>query len=305
MDKSTVIREHMWEDVRMYEIFVDVSVDIDPEFARENHVRYVPMEYMIGEEVHHCNEPESFEELHKYYDRLRDKIPTKTSQITPFQYVEVFEDLVRQKTEILYLSLSGGLSNTYESANLAVRMLSEDYNDAAIEVVDSFGATGGMGLLVESACKNRAAGMSLQENAEWLRANAKKVNYYFKVEDLMYLKRGGRVSAATAIVGTALDIKPILNIDATGHLATVAKKRGRKLAIKYLVDMFRDLSDMSIDNTVYICGSDCVADEEILKKMILEICPEANIRITSLSPIIGAHTGPDMVAVIFYGKERV
>lgn len=289
----------------MYEIYVDVSVDIDPEFAKAHNVRYVPMEYMIGDEVRNCAEPESFEELHKYYDRLRDKIPTKTSQITPFQYVDVFEKAVQEGTGILYLALSSGLSNTFESANVAVQMLKEDYDKVEIEVVDTLGATGGMGLLVESACKNRDAGMSLTDNAAWLNAHTKKVNYFFKVEDLMYLKRGGRVSAATAIMGTALDIKPILNIDATGHLATVAKKRGKKLAIKYLVDMFKECADLSIDNTVYICGADCVADEEILKKLILDESPDANIRITSLSPIIGAHTGPDMVAVIFYGKERV
>lgn len=287
-----------------YEIFSDVSIDIDMDFAKEHNVRYVPMEYMLGEETFHCECPESDEMMHNYYEKLRQTVPTRTSQIAPFHYVETFEPYVKEKKSILYLSLSSGLSNTYESAQMAVEMLKESYGEVDIEVVDSLGATCGMGLLAEAACNNREAGMSLSENAAWLRENADKVNYWFKVEDLMYLKRGGRISAATAIVGTALNIKPILTINGEGKLDTIAKKRGDKLAIKYILDCFTENFDESFGNVVYICCADCRDNAEKLKQMVLECRPELTVKITMLSPIIGAHTGPDMLALVHFGKAR-
>ena len=288
-----------------YEIFSDVSLDIDEAFMEQNAVRFVPMEYMLGEETFHCGCPESDEMMHNYYDKLRQAIPTRTSQIAPFHYVSVFEPYVKEKKSILYLSLSGGLSNTYESARLAVEMLKESYDEVDVEVVDSLGATGGMGLLIEAACRNREKEMSLGENAAWLRENANRVNYWFKVEDLMYLKRGGRISAATAVIGTALNIKPILTIKGDGKLDTIAKKRGDSLALKYMVELFAESFDESFGDTVYICCADCKENAEKLKRMVLEVRPQLTVKITMLSPIIGAHTGPDMLSLIHFGKARV
>lgn len=288
-----------------YEIFSDVSLDIERAFTEQNDVRFVPMEYMLGEETFHCKCPESDEMMHNYYEKLRQAIPTRTSQIAPFHYVSVFEPYVKEKKPILYLSLSSGLSNTYESAQMAVEMLRESYGEVSVEVVDSLGATGGMGLLIEAACRNREKGMSLVENAGWLRENANRVNYWFKVEDLMYLKRGGRISAATAVIGTALNIKPILTIKGDGKLDTIAKKRGDSLALKYMIDLFKESFDGSFGDSVYICCADCRNNAEKLKKMVLEAYPELTVKITMLSPIIGAHTGPDMVSLIHFGKARV
>ncbi len=287
-----------------YEIFSDVSLDIDKAFMEQNEVHFVPMEYMIGEDTFHCERPESDEMMHNYYDKLRQAIPTRTSQIAPFHYVSIFEPYVKEKKPILYLSLSSGLSNTYESAQMAVEMLKETYGQVDVEVVDSLGATGGMGLLVEAACKNRDRGMSLGDNAAWLRENVNRVNYWFKVEDLMYLKRGGRISAATAVIGTALNIKPILTIKGDGKLDTIAKKRGDSLALKYMIDLFAESFDASFGNTVYICCADCLEIAGKLKKMVLELRPELEVKITMLSPIIGAHTGPDMLSLIHFGKAR-
>ncbi|MGN0513493.1 MAG: DegV family protein [Lachnospiraceae bacterium] len=288
-----------------YEIFADVSIDIDMDFAREHNVKFVPMEYMLGDETFHCTAPESDEMMHNYYDKLRQTVSTRTSQITPFHYIDVFEPYVKEKKSIIYISLSSGLSNTYESALMAVENLKESYGEVNIEVVDSLGATGGMGLLTESACLNRENGMSLSENAAWLRENANKVNYWFKVEDLMYLKRGGRISAATAVMGTALNIKPILTINGAGKLDTIAKKRGDKLALKFIIDQFNDNFDESLGDVVYICCADCKEFAQKLKEMVLEIHPNLTVRITMLSPIIGAHTGPDMFALVHYGKVRI
>ena len=287
-----------------YVIFTDVSVDIDRAVAEENDVHYVAMEYMLGEEARDCRVPETDDAMHAYYDKLREKTPTRTSQISPYNYVEAFEETVKAGKGVLYIALSSGLSNTYESALNAVQTLKEDYPDAKVEVVDSLGATGGMGLLTESACKNKKAGMSLSENAAWLREHAGKINYWFKVEDLMYLMRGGRVSAATAIVGTALNIKPILNINAEGKLDTVAKKRGNKQAYAWILEQIARNFDADTDENVYISCADCMSDAEEMEHKICEILPRAKVKRTMLSPIIGAHTGPDMLAVIYYGTER-
>lgn len=288
-----------------YEIFSDVSLDIEEAFLEQNDVRFVPMEYMLGEDVFHCERPEGDEMMHNYYERLRQAVPTRTSQIAPFHYVSVFEPYVKENKSVLYLALSSGLSNTYESAQMAVEMLKESYEEVKVEVVDSLGATGGMGLLIEAACRNREKGMSLSENAAWLRENANRVNYWFKVEDLMYLKRGGRISAATAVIGTALNIKPILTIKGDGKLDTIAKKRGDSLALKYMTELFADSFDESFGNTVYICCADCRDNAEKLKKLVLDLNPGLTVKITMLSPIIGAHTGPDMLSLIHFGKARV
>ena len=288
-----------------YVIFADVSIDIEKEFAKENDIRYIPMEYTLGEDIFYCTEPESDEMMHNYYDKLRNKVRTQTSQITPNKYMDIFEPLVKEGNSILYISLSSGLSNTYESALLAVSNLKEEYDNVNIEVVDSLSATGGMGLLAESAVANRIAGMSLVDCANWLRSMAGTIQHWVKVEDLMYLKRGGRISATSAIMGTALNIKPIIVINSKGKLVTVDKKRGNKQAIKYLLDKFVEGYVAESGNVVYISCADCMEDAEFLRGKLLEIYPELTVRITMLSPVIGAHTGPDMMTLIFYGNGRV
>ena len=287
-----------------YMIFADVSIDIDMAFADKYDLKYIPMEYILDDNSFNCSRPENDEMMHQYYEKLRLKASTHTSQIVPNNYVEAFEGYIKEGKGILYISLSSGLSNTYESALLAAKMLKDDYPECEIEVVDSLGATGGMGILAESACLNREKGMSLSDNAKWLREHANNINFWFKVEDLMYLCRGGRVSATTAVVGTALKIKPILTIDSTGKLQTIDKKRGDKQAMLSLIERFEASYDPDMGNTVYVSCADCKDVAESLKSKLLEKYPDLDIKITMLSPIIGAHTGPDMLSLIYYGSKR-
>ena len=287
-----------------YMIFADVSIDIDMAFADKYDLKYISMEYILDDNSFNCSRPENDEMMHQYYEKLRLKASTHTSQIVPNNYVEAFEDYIKEGKGILYISLSSGLSNTYESALLAAKMLGEDYPECEVEVVDSLGATGGMGILAESACLNREKGMSLSDNAKWLREHANNINFWFKVEDLMYLCRGGRVSATTAVVGTALKIKPILTIDSTGKLQTIDKKRGDKQAMLGLIERFEETYDPDMGNTVYVSCADCRDVAETLKSKLLEKHPDLDIKITMLSPIIGAHTGPDMLSLIYYGSKR-
>lgn len=287
-----------------YVIFMDVSGDIDADFAKANNVLFVPMDYTLGQEDRKCTEIEQEDILVRFYNGQREGDLTQTSQINPQSYREIFEPYVKQGISVLYITLSSGLSGTYQSSRLTAAELAEEYPGAEVQPVDSLAGTAGMGLLVEMAVKNKKDGMTVSENADWLRGHAKEVCHWFSVEDLMYLKRGGRISAATAIVGTTLNIKPILKIDNNGKLINFDKKRGNKGSMKALVEYYMKSVDMTISNRVYIIHGDSQERAESLKQLIIEKTPEADIKIMMLSPIIGAHTGPGMLAVIHWGKER-
>ena len=207
----------------------------------------------------------------------------------------------------MYLSLSSGLSGTFQSSNLAARDLMEEYEGVSIISVDSLAATAGMGLLAEAAVYNREKGMSIEENADWLNENKLRINHWFMVEDLMYLKRGGRVSATTALVGTTLNIKPILTIDREGKLPNIDKKRGVKAALNRLFELYQSSakeSEQEFENTIYLIHADDSGKVDITEKLIKDVNPNAQIKKMMLSPIIGAHVGPGMTAVVHWGAER-
>ena len=266
-------------------------------------VKFVEMRYTVGDEERICNSIEEEVFLKKFYDAQRTGKATQTSQITPNKYMEEFEPLLKEGISVLYLSLSSGLTKTFESVQLAARELAENYTDAKVVPVDTLSATGGMGLLVEKAVENQKNGMSIDENAKWLQENNLKTCLWFMVDDLMYLKRGGRIPASTAILGTALNIKPLLAVDSEGKLITVEKKRGVKTALKALVGKYNETRKPELGNRVYIVHGDCEERADELAELVKEVNPEADITKMMLCPIIGAHTGPGMVAVIFWGDR--
>ncbi len=290
-----------------YAIYMDASGDIDPVFAARNNIKIVPMNYTLGDEERLCSQMESPEVLHKYYELQRGGELTHTSQITPGKYISIFSKELEKKKGVLYISLSSGLTQTYNSACLAARELAEDYPDVPICPVDSLAATGGMGLLTEAAVRNREAGMSVEENAEALRSLAGRICHFFMVDDLMYLKRGGRIPATTALLGSALNIKPILIIDPAGKLTSVNKKRGIKTALKELALAYNTHRDPALEkqygSRVYIMHGDAEDLAVMEAGLVRQYNPDADIQIMGLSPVIGAHTGPGMVAVIFYGTR--
>ena len=169
--------------------------------------------------------------------------------------------------------------------------------------VDSLCATGGMGLLLECAIRNQKNGMTIEENAKWLNENKGKMTLWFMVDDLMYLKRGGRIPATTAIIGSALNIKPILEVDAEGKLITIEKKRGPKMGLKALENKYKTQRNDAYGNRVYIVHGDCEEYADEVEKMIKKENPNADITKMMLCPIIGSHTGPGLVAVIFFGEK--
>ncbi len=285
-----------------YMICMDASGDIIRDAALENGIEFVPMEYSLGEEMRTSHGCESEDMLKKFYDGQRNGDLTKTSQISPYMYEEYFKKFLEIGKSILYFCLSSGLSSTYQSAMLAAESLKEDYPESEVLPVDTLAATGGIGLLAEKAIANRKNGMTIHENLESIRAVIPKLRHYFMVQDLMYLKRGGRVGAATALVGSALNIKPILKIDENGKLVTVDKKRGNKAAMSSLFTFFQENYNPELDKKIYICDADTPELAQSLAEKVKEAAPKAEIRRTMLSPIIGAHTGPGMLSMILFGK---
>lgn len=285
-----------------YIICMDASGDIIKETADENGIEFVPMEYSLGEEMRTSHGCEDEELLKKFYDGQRSGDLTKTSQISPFMYEEYFKQFLENGKSILYFSLSSGLSSTYQSAILASENLKEEYPDQEVLPVDTLAATGGIGLLVEKAIENKKAGMDLHENYESVKALVPHLRHFFMVQDLMYLKRGGRVSAATAIVGSALNIKPILKIDENGKLVTIDKKRGNKSAMSALFTYFKENYNPELGNKIYICDGDTPDLAKSLASKVQEAVPGIQVQRMMLSPVIGAHTGPGMLSMILLGK---
>lgn len=285
-----------------YKIYMDVSGDIAPALAEAGNLKYVPMEYSIGGEMHKSTSIESEELLHTFYEGQRNGDLTQTSQISPYLYESYFKEDMAAGNSILYLCLSSGLSSTYQSANLAKENLKDEYPDVDLFVLDTLGATAGGGILAQRAMANQAKGMSIEDNYADLAELRTKIQYWFAVPDLMYLKRGGRIGAASAAIGSALNIHPILKIDEEGKLVITEKKRGKKAAVAAILKQFREKYDPNCDCAAYVINAD---DKEVaaqLQAAVLADYPDADIRITGLTPIIGAHTGPGMFALCFVGK---
>lgn len=284
-----------------YLIVMDASADIDSKVFIEEDIRFIPMQYSLNEEMRESKGIESEELLKSFYDSQRSGELTKTTQITPYQYINFFSKLLNEGYSILYLSLSSGLSSTYQSAMLAASELNDEHKDEKVYVVDTLGATGGIGVLLELACKYRKEGKSIEENCALLNNAKLKLHHFFMVQDLMYLKRGGRVSGATAVVGTVLGIRPILKIDENGKLVNFTKRRGNKLALEELAKLFNENYELN-DSPIYIVDGDAKELGDFLASEIKKIAPNAVVKRNMLSPIIGAHTGPGLVAVCFIGK---
>lgn len=287
-----------------YEIYIDASLDLDYSWIEENGIHIIPMKYVIDDKEYLMDRPQTEEELKIFYDKMRAGSITGTSQITPYTYEQLFSEAAAQKKDILYLALSSGLSSTYDSSLTGARAVMEDHPDVRIECVDTLGGTGGMGLLLMLAIKARKEGMSLSDNAAMLRDSALKVCYWFMVEDLIYLKRGGRISSTAAFAGNVLNLKPVLKINDEGKLVNISKQRGVPRAVKYLLECYQGAVDTALENDVIVAHADCRERAEKLAEEVRRINPAARIQVCPMGPVIGAHTGPGFVAVIHFGNRN-
>ena len=242
--------------------------------------------------------------FHDFYERLKTAKNVKTSAVNQAQFMEILEPLVRAGSDVLYLGFSSGLSGTYNAGALAAAELREKYPDRKIYAVDTLCASLGQGLLVYHCWKQQQAGKSIDEVRDFAEANKLRLCHWFTVDDLMFLKRGGRVSAATAIVGSMLSIKPVMHVDNEGHLIKVDVARGRKASIRALLAEMEKRGDDISSQHIFISHGDCEDDANYLAKLIRERFGVKDITINYVGPVIGAHSGPGTLALFFLGRER-
>ncbi len=285
-----------------YQIITDSCCDLPAEMRQELDLTVVPLRIMFrGESLCDSVEDETIKEVYK---GLRAGEDAKTSAANPEDWKAAMEPVLAAGRDALVLCFSSGLSTTYQSAVIAAEDLLEQYPDRKIKVVDTLAAALGQGLLVWYTCKKRDEGLSLEELAAWVEEHRLNLAHWFTVDDLMYLKRGGRVNAATALVGTMLQIKPILYVDREGHLINVAKARGRKASMEGLVKKMVELGDGFHQEAVFICHGDCREEAEILAQMVREKTGAKNVMVGNLGAVIGSHAGPGTLSLFFLGKAR-
>ena len=284
-----------------YQIITDSCCDFPTPMYETLGLRFVPLSVEFRGETNDDRNDDSLKEM---YDGLRSGQAAKTSAVNPSRWGEVIEPALSAGQDVLVLAFSSGLSTTYQSAVIAAEELGEKYPERTIRVVDTLCASMGQGLLVWYACKKRDEGLSLEELYSWVMENRLHLCHWFTVDDLMYLKRGGRISAATALVGTMLQIKPLLHVDDEGHLISMSKARGRKAAIDALVRKAQELGAGYDNSTMFISHGDCREDAEYLAQQLKEKCGVKEVVISYVGAVIGSHSGPGTLALFFLGSHR-
>ena len=287
-----------------YVIVTDSSCDLPAELAQELELAVLPLTLTLGgkEYANYLDGREiGFSE---FYGRIRQGEAAVTAAANLEGYLSIMEPILQAGKDILLLVFSSGLSSTYQVSLLAAEELSQKYPQRKILPVDTLCASLGQGMLVYQAAKLRQQGRTMEEVRDWAEANKLRQCHWFTVNDLFFLKKGGRVSAATAVVGTMLQIKPVLHVDNEGHLINVAKARGRKASLLALVDKVGELADDPAGQTMFISNSDCAEDAQFVADEIKQRYGTKEIIINSIGPVIGAHTGPGCVALFFMGKHR-
>ena len=284
-----------------YQIITDSACDLPKAMLQQLNVSTIPLRVMFRGESLEDSVDDGLQEI---YAGLRNGEATSTSAINPTGWASVMEPVLQQGQDVLVLAFSSGLSATYQSAVIAAEELRETYPDRKIRVVDTLCAALGQGLLVWYACKQRDAGLGLDELAQWVEDNKLHLCHWVTVNDLMHLKRGGRISATTAVVGTMLQIKPIIHVNDEGKLINVGKARGRKAAMQILVDKMKQLGEGFDNHTAFICHGDCLEEAQMLQSMVLEQTDTKEVFVGNLGAVIGSHAGPGTLALFFLGKHR-
>lgn len=284
-----------------YKIITDTCCDFPAEMYKELDLGVVPLS-VLYKGVNYNEYTEQW--LKELFDGMRNGESASTSAVNPEGWANVIEPALKEGKDALVLAFSSGLSTTYQSAVIAAGELQEKYPERKINVVDTLCASLGQGLFVWYACQKRDEGMSLDDLTAWCEENKLHLCHWFTVDDLMYLKRGGRVSAATALLGTMLQIKPVLHVDDEGHLINVSKTRGRKASIDALAAKIGELGIEGANETIFICHGDCQEDADYLAAQAKQKYGVKNVFTYYVGAVIGSHSGPGTLAVFFLGKNR-
>lgn len=287
-----------------YVLITDSSADLSQEMVQELGVTVLPLSFTIQGKTYR-NYPDNREmDLPLFYDMLRAGELATTSAVNVAEYTQAVEPILQEGKDVLILAFSSGLSSTYQASVLAAGELREKYPDRKIYTVDTLCASLGQGLLVYLAAQEQRKGKSIEEVRDWTEETKLHLCHQFTVDDLHFLKRGGRISATTAVVGSMLQIKPVLHVDNEGHLINVGKARGRQASLKALVDKMEKTVTEEGRKTVFISHGDCRKDAVTVADMVRERFGTQDIRINFVGPVIGAHSGPGTLALFYLGTER-
>lgn len=287
--------------MRDYVIVTDSASDLPKEILQEYDIPCLPLYYSIDGVIYG---DEKNIEPHEFFELMRKGAMPTTMGCNPEYATEMFRSILNQGKDILHIAFSSALSVSYNSARIAAEDLKEEFPDSNIIVIDSKAASLGQGLLVYKAATLKKEGKSLEEVKAWIEENLNHMCHYFTVDDLFHLHRGGRVSKASAIVGTMIQIKPIIHMDDHGELKVIGKERGRKKALTHIVDMAVKQSEGWDNDIVMITHGDCKEDAEFVARQVEKKMGVHNILINCIGTVIGSHTGPGVVAVFCMGNKR-
>lgn len=283
-------------------IITDSSCDLSYEYIRENNLEVIPFPYSIDgkEYIDDFGKSLSYE---NFYNELRNGAMPSTSQISVFTFEQAFKKHTSEGNSVIYIGFSSALSQTFYNSIIAKNNILEENSEADITVIDSKSASVGLGAIVYYANELLKSGKTKDEIVNWIEVNKLKSNHWFIIDSLDHLKRGGRISATSAAVGTILDVKPLLNVDNEGKLSVVKKIRGRKKAIRELLDELQYIKNPE-EQTLFINHGDCSKDAEMLRELVLKEVNAKDVMINHIGPIIGSHTGPGMLCLVFMGEGR-
>lgn len=287
-----------------YVIITDSSCDLPDSIVKELELEVLPLAFIMDGKTYR-NYPDNREmSPEEFYQKERDGLMATTNAVNVGEATDAIESVLKQGKDVLVLAFSSGLSTTYNSFQIAADDLAEKYPERKVYAVDTLCASLGQGMLVYQAAKLRLAGKSIEEVRDWAEANRLHQCHWFTVNDLFFLKKGGRVSAATAVVGTMLQIKPIMHVDNEGHLIKVGTARGRKASLNAIIDKVAETGTDPASQTMFICHSDCLEDAQYISDQVKARYGVKEIIINPIGPVIGAHTGPGCVSLFFTGKHR-
>lgn len=285
-----------------YVIITDSACDMKPELLKSWGVECIDLSFRFdGEDKEYFN---SDMDIREFYRAMREGGIAKTSAINPDRFLTTFEAVLKQEKDILYLGFSSGLSTTCNSARMAAEELKERYPHRKLLIVDTLAASAGQGLLLYLVLQKKNEGATIEDAYAYAREMKLHICHWFTVDDLVYLKRGGRVSPTVALVGKALGIKPVLHVDNAGKLISMGKVRGRKASLAALAEKCTGMIQDPKEATVFISHGDCPEDAETLANMVKEKTGATVSVITHVGTVIGAHSGPGTLALFFVGKER-
>ena len=284
----------------MFRIVTDTSANLPTDYLHAEQITVIPYTFQSGKGEQSCMDLTTFD-AKDFYAQMRSGVKVTTSQIPPQRYIDVLTPLLEAGEDILFVSMSSGISGSYASGQIAARQLREEFPDRKLLLVDTYSASLGEGLLVMRAADCRREGLSIDETYKTLRALRHRMAQIFTVDDLRYLRRTGRLSNLEAAVGTVLQIKPLLKGDTEGKIVCFARTRGRKLSIRELAAQYAEHVVSPETQTIGIAHADCPEDTAFLKSLIEKTLPPREIMTVFYEPVTGSHVGPGTLALFFDG----